>query len=207
MERYSISRYDHDFESKDNSWRYYTSFDVCKELFSSISYSDIKLDKQGDCILIPYSSGSDYSGSTVELSNFNCIKEDFSQYVLELYGGYGSFGLLIKLSDLKSVPELKELFDTLDSYPLYNEDDHSQLESDLLNESWDAWVKYDFDRELKNNNIDPDSIDDLENLFWDSLRLANDDGSAYPIYEDISHPFIRLEELIPYVKTILKGLK
>ena len=165
MDHYIISRYDKDQKSNDGSWKYYNNFDECKELFSSISYSDIKLDSKGDCVLIPYSSGSDYSGTTIELSNFRCIKEDFSQYILELYGDYGSFGLLVKLSDLESIPELQELFDRLDSYPLYNEDDLYQLESELLGDVWDIHMKDDLSRSLKENNINPDSINDLESLF------------------------------------------
>lgn len=203
IERYSISRYDRDQESNDGSWKYYTDFNQCKELFGSISYSDIKLDNQGDCILIPYSSGSDYSGTTVELSNFNCIKEDFNQYILELYGGFGSFGLLIKLSDLETVPELQELFDQLESYPLYSDDDLSQLESELLNQVWEVYMEYDFPRTLKENNIDPDSIDDLELLFWDSLHLANESGDCEPIYESNSVPYIDVDKLIPYIKELL----
>lgn len=201
---YRINKYDHDVESNDGSWKHYTSFDKCKELFSSMSYSDITPDNNGDCTIIPYASGSAYGGTTVELSNFQCIKEDYSQYVLELYGGYVSFGLLVKLSDVESIPELKELFNDLDNYPLYSEDHFAQLEWELLNQSWEAWVKWDFGRLLSDNNIEVED-DNQEQLFWDSLCLANDNGDAEPIYEDIGSPFIRLEELLPYIKDIMKG--
>ena len=176
-------------------WTHIDNFNEYRKEFSSVSYGDVKPDNNGDCIEIPYCTGSDYSGGTAELSNYRCIKEDFNKYVLPMYGGYGTFGLLISIDDYNNVPELQELFESLDKYPLYNEDDHSQLEQEIIDTAWDSWVWFDLSR-LLDDTIEYDQ-DKLRNAFY--TALYNNDDNIYPEFESNSSCYIDLKTLLPYI--------
>lgn len=97
--------------------------------------------------LIPYSSGSDYSGSTVEQSNYRVLAADSevtAQSVL-IQGDYGTFGIayLGEPSD-----HIREICGALESYPLLDESDHSELEMEIEQEQWADWGRKDFKRAL-----------------------------------------------------------
>lgn len=97
--------------------------------------------------LFPYSSGSDYSGNTVEISNYQVLAEnpDVMEHSVLIQGGHGSFGIAYFGEPTE---EILELVASLQSYPLLDEDHHSNLEMEL---EWAAWLDHgraDFKREL-----------------------------------------------------------
>jgi len=105
---------------------------------------------------VPYASGSDYSGSTVEKANAKCIEDSYGEHdwVHPVYGGHGTYAVAIGVTGLlgcdeDTFDELCETLEGLDDYPLIDEDAHSALEMESADEAWDSWVADDFVRALE----------------------------------------------------------
>lgn len=162
---------------------------------NKISYGDIKVDSKGKFLEVPYTGYSDYSGSTVERSNCNCFLDTFEEYLgismWEMYGGYGTRGVLITLELYENNDEVKDIIDSLFDYPLINEDEMSSLEMEIENESWDDWIKSDLIRLLDKNNLSYNE-DTLQADFYKVCENANE----YPIFEDAVSCWINLDKIV-----------
>lgn len=97
--------------------------------------------------LIDCATGSDYSGTLVEHSNFRTLKAEFPWLVV-VHGGYGTFGLAYLGKRENQNPALIEAIDSLTDYPIYSDDDHSELEWGLAAQAWEDDGRQDFKREL-----------------------------------------------------------
>jgi hypothetical protein len=124
--------------------------------------------------VIEYATGSDYSGTLVEASNARVLKERFP-WLVTLYGGHGTFGVAYLGKRENQNPELIEALDGLEIYPLADEDDHSTLECERVDESWSESYggRHDFKRalvklwSLDDNEYDEDKLDDSAiDSFW-----------------------------------------
>lgn len=93
---------------------------------------------------LEHACGSDYSGSTLERANYLTIREQFadSPDVAFLYGGYGSFGVLVR--EDPTTDEVRDLVAGLADYPCVDEEALSEHESELSDEGWDSWARADF---------------------------------------------------------------
>lgn len=103
--------------------------------------------EDADVIEVPYTVWGDYVGSTVERSNYRSLVEDYPDTFIEISGGYWSHVLYIRPERLNATEGLVEAIEGLFDYPLYNEDDHSQLEMDIAWEAWDAYLRSDIERD------------------------------------------------------------
>lgn len=117
--------------------------------------------------LFPHSSGSDYSGGDVEKSNHRVLEAD--EHVMRrsvlIYGGHGTYGIAYIGQPTRKI---REMCDSLDSYPLLDEDDHSELEIELETEAWgDSYGgRHDFLKALGSllDDVDPTHEHDVDNL-------------------------------------------
>jgi hypothetical protein len=98
--------------------------------------------------LIDYASGSDYSGSLVEHSNYRTLKAEFP-WLVEIHGSHGTFALGYLGKRKNQNPALIEAIDSLCSYCVYSDDDHSELELEKTAEAWADDGRKDFKRELE----------------------------------------------------------
>lgn len=124
--------------------------------------------------IIELASGSSYSGTLVEESNYRAMKRDFP-WLVTLYGGYNTFGVAYLGKRENQNDRLIEAIDALSDYPLYDEDHHSQLEWDRAAEAWESDGRDDFKRALVKmweiRDPDEDRPDDSE---YDADKLDND---------------------------------
>lgn len=105
-----------------NHWR------DCRLLFSAAALDD-------DC-----SWPGGYDAPSHYRSNARVFREEFAQ-ALELADGDADGTAL----DLRYVtPEMIETIESLESYPVLDEDDHSQLELDCQQEAWECWAASDW---------------------------------------------------------------
>lgn len=95
-----------------------------------------------------YCTGSDYSGSLLEVSNMKALREslpaeyeDGDQYIV-YHGGHGTFAIAIRLDAVTE--DLLETLEALEDYPLIDESLHSELEIESQNEAWESWAKDEF---------------------------------------------------------------
>ena len=118
-------------------------------------YGDLVEDPSGRWVLVPYTLHSDYSGSTVERSNTDCFLAEFGDLrgVKELFGGYGTRGVVIRRALLRN-EEIADVLESLESYPVIDEDHLSQLEMELETEDWDSWIRSDIQRALDKLEIE-----------------------------------------------------
>lgn len=136
----------------------------------------------------------DYCGAPHTASNARVLLKEFSSPELrECIGSYGARSVAIDPRYLSE--ELLELLQSLENYPVLDENDCSFLELDLQSEAWENWAQRDFARaleqrlssvlendELAEETIDSLSPDSLYSLFY---ALA-DKGSIY--WESQSSP-------------------
>ncbi len=91
----------------------------------------------------------DYCGAPHTLSNCRVLLEEFggSHQCREAYGSYGSRSIAIDPRYLSD--ELLESLQSLESYPVLDESDCSELELELQNQAWESWAERDFQRALE----------------------------------------------------------
>lgn len=113
---------------------------------------------------------SDYSGSSVERSNFKAFMTEFADTpgVWELTGGHGTTGVAIRLDAV--TPEMVEVFKSLEDYPVIDEDLLGEVEMELAEESASNYGYHDFvqaiEEALDITIMTPDKDEKIKSLFW-----------------------------------------
>lgn len=156
-------------------------------------------------------SNSDVDPDTVAISNLRVWADMHSDSEGSLWrmrhGGYGSRWVEIRpeLADMTNrdprykraeslgLTGLTSIVDTLEglaSYPLIDEDDHSEVERDEEQEHWESYGRSDVfaavEAELEGLAYDPDAL--TEDLYWETCRETGHypekiDSSAYDFGE------------------------
>jgi hypothetical protein len=132
-----------------NRWR------DCRLLFSAETLND-------DC-----SWPGGYDAPSHYRSNARVFREEFAE-ALELADGDADGTAL----DLRYVtPEMIETIESLESYPVLDEDDHSQLELDCQQEAWESWTASDWRDAIRDKLAEfaPESADFPE--YWADDKL------------------------------------
>ncbi|WP_405056979.1 hypothetical protein OG474_30115 [Kribbella sp. NBC_01505] len=127
-------------------------------------------------------SFSDYSGSGYHRSNHRSLLRDFGDYVIDTYGGHGTEALFLRLDSLIPIL-LAEAVVSMGEYPVYDEDDWSELETETEQEDWDGWGRWemrqlveDTYRELTRQELYDDEVvtdERLNALFWEQVAEGN----------------------------------
>jgi hypothetical protein len=99
--------------------------------------------------LSDHALSGDYCGAPHTASNFRVLLEEFggSPRCREAYGSYGSRSIAIDPRYLSD--ELLESLQSLENYPVLDEDDCGALELELQAEAWESWAERDFQRALE----------------------------------------------------------
>lgn len=124
-------------------------------------------------------SGSDYSGSSVTVTNYKYIVENFgeSDHVREVYGGHGTYAIAFNLSRIDNVElaqELVEIFESLENYPVICDDTLSEVEQEAEAEAWVNWIgRWNF----------PDALPDAINTY-----ISTPGGAIYTPLQAVLEP-------------------
>ena len=165
---------------------------------AALYLGDLERSDNGNLIELQYTMYSDYSGCVVERSNCDVILESFEDYISngiwEVYGGYGTRGIVYQAVMLKN-EEFRDMLKSLDNYPLVNGDHYSNLEFEIENESWEEWIKSDLERLLDENEL---SYPENEEKFRDKFYKIISDHDIYFIHEDPNSAYMDLDEIIKY---------
>jgi hypothetical protein len=130
-------------------------------------------------------------GGAVERSNHRSLLRDFPGVFVEISSGYGGHSLALPLDAEVPVYLVDALVKLADDYPLYDEEDHSNLEIEMTDEDWTSWALSDFRQTVEENlagNSDAYPVDcemlptdeALTEWYFDSIR---NDSSEYPYAE------------------------
>lgn len=112
---------------------------------------------------------------TVQRSNYRRLAEDYPEALVRIsWANTDTLGAF--LSDLS--PELAEVLGNLgDQYPIYDESDLSELESEEITASWDQYVQADLTSEIR--ALLSEDIADL----WDELPDDDQRGMFWSVCE------------------------
>lgn len=124
-------------------------------------------EREGRAREFQFTTGSDYSGSLVEYSNYEALKETINELFpntegfVELYGAYGGYGIGIYTDMLEQseVEWLEEMEDALENYPLISEETHSQIEYDILRDFYLDNIGFELSRYFRKRLDDEDVVD------------------------------------------------
>jgi len=173
------------------------------------SWSEERDDADGYTVpitLFPYASGSDYSGNTVEASNYRVLVDDehvMSRSVL-IQGHHGTFGVAFIGYPTRRI---RGILAALAGYPVLDEDDLSELECEVEAEQWADHGRADFRRDLVDSfdgtafvtDDDRDLLtDDLLNATWYSFAQHHGDGGKSHESPDSCHFYI--DECIEWLR-------
>jgi hypothetical protein len=170
---------------------------------------------------IPYTCSGDYIGSLVEASNRAAILEDWAAtngeddaidceppYVLS--GNY-SIETLAWPAWCPLTRNLAEIIERLESYPLIDEERHSEMEWEAGAEAWSDWAQGDVERDLITATEDlgsevlHDAIADMTpEDWWDVVALAEDGGNPLWHSEGIGATW-STEEMATRLADMIKG--
>lgn len=149
-------------------------------------------------------SGGDYTDSgTYNISNHRVFLKEYGKYagVHPVTGGWGTFAVAIRLDVLDRHPEIQECLDGLTRYPVIDDQDLSDLETEKSEEAWKEWGKDDLVRELRKfpglENFEPD--DKFEFLFYE----ASQEAGEYWASEAGGSMYIHMDKIAPYVRDII----
>ena len=153
--------------------------------------------RSASLLFVPsYCESGDYGGSTYQLSNAEALLEEFggSPACRELIGGYGSYGLAI--DPRYASDELVEALESLESYPVWDEEHLSKVEERLKEEAFSCWLSSDLRRliaqvlehHLRDHGYEEEEADEIseriseeatEESLWGLLSSSDQDGCLW----------------------------
>ena len=189
------------------------SLELCRELGPSLSkvspeeaaqlLCERKLWRR--CSLVWISShcqGGDYGGCTHNVSNARVLIDEFSSPELrEIAGGYGSLGVAVDPRYLSE--DLLENLQSLENYPVLDEDDLSHYEMELQCEAWESWAEEEFRRALEIRLSEISSEEEAERTaeglssetLYEIFHQALEAGNLYWAHECATSAWIDCEEV------------
>lgn len=143
-----------------------------------------------------FTGSSDYSGGLHYLSNCEVLLEEYnSPECRELIGGYGSKSVAIDPRYISE--ELLESLESLESYPVLNEEHWSELSEKFKTQAFEDWVESDLrryveealvealmeggarEREEAEEEAEEIAENASEDILWEILSEADSDGSLW----------------------------
>jgi hypothetical protein len=123
-------------------------------------------------------SGSDYSGGSVTVSNKRVFLEQFKDHdgVHEVFGGHGTYAVAVRADCLDA--DICEFFDNIADYPVADENDLSEVESEAEDAAWDSWVRMEF-KDALGKLADSESE---HGYWWNEWVDLLDDGELYGLF-------------------------
>jgi hypothetical protein len=140
-----------------------------------VGYSQGMRGKSAEWFQVEYATGSDYSGGSVNESNYQVLGEMLDEHHPEdaepvvwarTSGGHGTYGIVVRYGDLED--EVREAIDALEDYPLMDDEHHTNLEMEQQQAAWDDWGVGELSKALaKETGVDRDELrDNLTDGDW-----------------------------------------
>jgi len=177
-----------------NSLRQAAYFKLSDPMEAASLLSERKLWQTAAVLFIPdYFSSGDYGGSVHYLANKEAFLEEFGNsekiggsQIWELLGGFSSSQIAI---DPRYVTEeLLEALESLQDYPLWDEDNLWKVEERLKAEAFSCFLESDLRRRIEEilteaGEEEEKAEEKVESLteedLWEILRLADSDGCLW----------------------------
>lgn len=159
---------------------------------------------------VPVTLWGDYCGSDLGRSNSRVLLRDYPNTFVIVEGGYGSRFLALPADFGADGDEMAQhildIIEGLSDYPLISDEDHSELEMELLDEAWETYLGSDVVSTLSNvhglDDVDPAEI---RESFYSILNDACSLGAAETYLESaVSVVISGLDDIIATLATELR---
>ena len=159
-----------------------------------------------DSIDNSYSMGDWHKGYTYKYGGFYKESEwpviDTKEKLVKTYGGYGSRQLWVR-EDIWNELEL----DSLENYPVIDDETLSMVEMEMENEVWDCCYKDDLIESLDNDNLN-DFVNEMENdklfdIYQQAMKIENE----YPVFEAGGNCYIPVDRIKDTFKALIIAFK
>lgn len=158
---------------------------------------DVEVGRDGDIIAeIPNTCHGDYIGATVERSNYEAMDEAYGSLVVDVHPHFNAKTLgLSDPMELKSAfhwerhplhdkaVSLCEAVGALHNYPLFDDEHHSKLEMELVNEGIDSEALDAWNAAASKFEVDLDLVPTERHEEKIKAILRGDDGSGCPHFK------------------------
>ena len=146
----------------------------------------------------PLLSFGDYDNSCdVERSNVRTFEERFKEFKgidwVKVTGAYSSESIAIKL--LSTNEEIIDCLNALADYPVMDDEDVSEMFTEMENEAWNNWLERDF-RSAVVKNYDADDTDMDSDELWDLFREVQGQTNTNGQIESGGNYYIDIDRLI-----------
>jgi hypothetical protein len=148
-----------------------------------------------------------YGGDAFARSNHRSLLRDFPDVFVDLYGGHDSAALAVPITSNDA--DLMRIIAGLEDYPIYDEEDHRELEHELARAAWDGYLQYDVPRELAEmvgehgaDVVEAIDADAMQTAFWQAVEDESSEGSGEVYYlesaDSVAWPLMRelLERMV-----------
>jgi hypothetical protein len=156
-----------------------------------------------------YALYGDYCGAPHTASNCRVLLEEFggSPQCREACGSYGSRSVVIDPRYLSD--ELLESLQSLEDYPILDENDCSELELELQDEAWESWAKRDFSQSLEErlsslcgDELAEQAVKSLSSAeLWAVFESLREEASEYWQSQGSPDQWIDLERIVERAST------
>lgn len=166
---------------------------------------EVRKGEDWDFVVVNCCGYGDYCGSTVEKANYEYFMREWGDTpgVVEVYGGYDSHAVGLFVTDFLYLPEMLEQIAGLEDYPLFDDEELSRVEQEMIDEWWADNGQWDFERAIVTNLDLGDGGDCLEDVgfdvldddFWELFMEKLDDSNVEFIFETGCNLYIELDKV------------
>lgn len=182
-------------------------YDHTVDLYEGDTLADVRYGRWNDrngpggrYLLPARLSGSDYSGSLVEASNYRSFTETYAdgadQWWTHTPGGHATYGVLIDRASIPAeiVIDVAEFLGALEDYPIADDDLHSTMEIEAQGEAWERWARREFVQALETaHDLDLDAADD--DRTFELFQRASDTANVYWENQQGTDVYINVERV------------
>ncbi len=159
-------------------------------------------------IEVPFTAYGDYVGSTVERANHESLVRDYGNMFVVLHGAY-SYESLFYCPDCLTkaqMASIQDIVESLEGYPLYDEEHYSELEYiltiELLNDTWfmgDVYKALPDDYkpcDTEDNPLDYDELSKTQQAALQNIIMqAYEQGDIYATFENPFSAYIDEDDM------------
>lgn len=159
-------------------------------------------------IVINHTMSRDVHGyaEAIGIGNYRVLRDQWSEYEALTDGPYsGSTHIGLEL-DKEAPADLIEVLESLDKYPVLDDQAHSEAESEIIEEHWKDYGAWDLHNAVAKaigaDELTQDAKDLIWTLVWEGV-LSYGCGGGYPAMIDSSMCDFGTEEITAWIKARL----
>ena len=160
-------------------------------------------------VMIPSTLWGDYVGSSFERSNAQSIARDYPETVITVYDDHSYECLVVPIN--RALPDgfVTGVLALADEYPIWDENDLSELEVETEAEDWESWGRDQFRMDVMDalpedkQEIIEDATDNRLAELFDVAREFTDNYGEYRMDTAVSGRWGDWDNMVAYIVTAI----